>query len=260
MEFELEKLELDNVTGARIKGPWSSPAKKTNSHCIIWVFRGRLIIEKNKSRSFTLHEKALAYIPAGNPYRLSVEKDISAEHITIRFNYHGRLPALEENSYPLTEVPHLCLRIHQLLIEHRFKDRYYEQRQVIGLADLLIGLYRLRQASPVISSKLSAGTAKAINFVHARLGKPLFIRKMAEEAGYSLPYFCLLFKKETGYSPKQYIMHARIRRAKDMLVSSSLNFSEISQRCGYRDLFDFSRHFKKAVGLSPTDFRKSARI
>ena len=77
----------------------------------------------------------------------------------------------------------------------------------------------------------------------------------AHNVGYS--YFRKMFKKYTGVSPGQYHLQLRIMRAKELLVSTDKSIKEISLELGFQTIHYFSLLFKKKIGISPTDFRKS---
>ncbi|WP_347838248.1 AraC family transcriptional regulator [uncultured Draconibacterium sp.] len=72
--------------------------------------------------------------------------------------------------------------------------------------------------------------------------------------GYS--YFRKMFKKYTGVSPAQYHLQLRIIRAKELLVSTDKNISEIAIQLGFQNVYHFSMLFKKKTGMSPSEFRK----
>ena len=71
----------------------------------------------------------------------------------------------------------------------------------------------------------------------------------------SKTYFMKLFKKETGYTPSDYLVNKRIDYAKSLLVSKHVldwRIKDISSMCGFHDPYYFSRVFKKRTGISPT--------
>ena len=65
-----------------------------------------------------------------------------------------------------------------------------------------------------------------------------------------------IFKSVTGYAPIEYLMSCRLSAAKNLLSSSDKSIKEIIDLCGFSDESNFSRTFKKKVGMTPTEFRK----
>ena len=66
------------------------------------------------------------------------------------------------------------------------------------------------------------------------------------------PYhFMRLFKKSTGKSPHQYVIEARVRKAKDLLATGKLSVCEAAYRVGFVDQSHLTRHFKRIFGLPP---------
>ncbi len=65
------------------------------------------------------------------------------------------------------------------------------------------------------------------------------------------------FKKHTGVSPQQFINDIRLSYARELLLTTNLKMSEISERCGYENPFYFSRIFTKNIGCSPIQFKKN---
>lgn len=69
-------------------------------------------------------------------------------------------------------------------------------------------------------------------------------------------YFRRLFKEYSGISPKEYILRAKIDKAKSRLYEDNIPISEIAEICGFPDTAYFCRVFKKKTGLSPLSYRK----
>jgi AraC-like DNA-binding protein len=85
------------------------------------------------------------------------------------------------------------------------------------------------------------------------------VNRLAEKAGYTRSHFSRLFKAQTGLSPRQYVINARIVLAKELLRGTTLSVSEVAKRAGYGDIFLFSRQFKRTAGLTPSAYRSRAR-
>jgi AraC-like DNA-binding protein len=73
--------------------------------------------------------------------------------------------------------------------------------------------------------------------------------------GYSS--FRKAFKKITGESPNQYHLNVRLNRAKQLLMKTALNISEIADQTGFESVYYFSKIFKKKNGVAPNTFRKN---
>jgi AraC family transcriptional regulator len=64
-----------------------------------------------------------------------------------------------------------------------------------------------------------------------------------------------------GRSPHQCVIPRRVERAKHLLqAQTGLSLAEVAAHAGFSDQSQFSRHFKRLVGLTPRQFRRSARI
>ncbi len=101
---------------------------------------------------------------------------------------------------------------------------------------------------------------KAKNIVASMLKSPeLSLELIADEMHYSPNYLGTTFKKEVGTSLNAYILSLRIEEAKELLINSSLKSTDIAMSTGFSSSSYFAFSFKKAVGLSPREYRKSKR-
>ncbi len=81
---------------------------------------------------------------------------------------------------------------------------------------------------------------------------------LAEEMGLSNGYLSGLFKKLFQVSFKEYVLEARLDKARLMLLSSDMKNYEISDAIGFSDPNYFSLVFKKKYGMSPNKYRSKA--
>lgn len=83
--------------------------------------------------------------------------------------------------------------------------------------------------------------------------------ELAAGAGLSVPHFCLLFRKQTGFAPIDFLIRQRIRRACQLLDRNHGTVAEIAAEVGFDDAYYFSRCFRRIMGSSPREYRKSIK-
>ena len=79
--------------------------------------------------------------------------------------------------------------------------------------------------------------------------------QVADIAGMSASAFSRFFKLHTGRNLSDYIIDLRLGYASRQLVDSTKSVAEIGYSCGFNNLSNFNRIFKKRKGCSPTEFR-----
>lgn len=85
----------------------------------------------------------------------------------------------------------------------------------------------------------------------------LSLTVLAREARTSEAYVSYFFKEQTGLNFSDYLENIRMREAKRLLLNSGKPVSEIAAAVGYLSLNTFSRAFKRANGISATEYRRN---
>ena len=96
---------------------------------------------------------------------------------------------------------------------------------------------------------------QAKNYIRVNYMNPITAESVAARIGVSLRYLSRLFKESTGSGVQDYIIYTRLSHAK-RLLSQGISVNEAAFQSGYNDTFHFSKAFKKAVGLSPSEYKK----
>ena len=82
---------------------------------------------------------------------------------------------------------------------------------------------------------------------------------VAQKFGYHPYAINAIFKKNEGFSIHAYITSKRMELAKELLLSTDLSVSEISEKCGFSSASYFSECFMKNEHITPLNYRKNAR-
>jgi DNA-binding LacI/PurR family transcriptional regulator/AraC-like DNA-binding protein len=82
-------------------------------------------------------------------------------------------------------------------------------------------------------------------------------KKAAAKIGISISYFQHLYRQFLNISFNADVISARLALAERLLVNTTLNISEIAEKCGYPDASHFMKLFRKKKGTTASDYRKT---
>lgn len=96
----------------------------------------------------------------------------------------------------------------------------------------------------------------SLEFIRKHYQEKIYIRDLAGNASMNEQYFCRFFKKILGKSPVTYINEYRIKQAIILLQTTDSPVMDICLDCGFNNLGNFLREFKKDTGFTPLQYRK----
>lgn len=164
-------------------------------------------------------------------------------------------------AFPLSAIMH----VYPLLISlSEVKDGFYAVQQFLKI---LYELSRQDGAHTLATSSYakvdvesdSRRVLKVKNYISTHYQDELRLTELASIAGMSSSAFSRFFKLHTGRNLSDYIIDLRLGYASRQLVDTSKSISEISYSCGFNNLSNFNRIFKKKKGCNPTEFRENYR-
>jgi AraC family transcriptional regulator len=100
-----------------------------------------------------------------------------------------------------------------------------------------------------------------VDYVEEHLDASPTLEQMAAVARLSVYHFARQFKAATGLPPRPYVIVRRVEQAKQLLQGGGdLSRAEVAAHAGFSHQSQFSHHFKRLVGVTPGQFRTSAKI
>ena len=151
--------------------------------------------------------------------------------------------------------------INRLYSETKKKDPGYSLIARARLLEIIALLLRWQG----INSRTASESSNVLNnrrvqpvldFIKEKYHTKITTNEIADKMNMSVPYFCCLFKKLTGYSFHSYLQSLRITKAIEILLSGDLSIKQIAYQVGYNDTNHFTRVFKKETGMPPDKYRK----
>lgn len=211
---------------------------------------------KNVTRKFT-------FVPAGRRYVDWQESRTLTRMIYIYFD-PARMPADPERSEVLPrlffEDAILCqtaLKLSKLIGSPEPDDRQYLQALMPVLLQELV-----RATSGKGTRQARGGLAgwqqrKVMEYMEEHFAEQLPLNVLADLVGLSCFHFCRAFKQSFGAPPHQYQVGRRIEHAKNLLHKSTTSVTTIGFSVGFSDASSFTAAFRRAMGITPTAYRRS---
>ena len=193
------------------------------------------------------------YLPKGaedNEYTVISKSDVKC--IDIYFNTPDTMPMVPAIAN-IPELENLFTKIYNIWLSK--KPNYY--------IDSMTVLYEIIKTIKNNSKKyISKGQTEKISLAHKYMiehykDKNFDYEALCNQTGLSYSYFKELFIAKYKLPPVKYLTALRINYAKNLLITSRYTVSEISEMCGFENVYYFSTVFKKHTGVSPTTYIKN---
>ena len=161
--------------------------------------------------------------------------------------------------FPIDAIMHVYNQIDTL---STIKDGFYAFLQFMTI---LYELSKCEGARTLATSSFakvdvesdSRRVLKVKNYINKNYTDEIRLSVLADVAGMSPSAFSRFFKLRTGRNLSDYIIDIRLGYASRMLVDTSKSIAEISYSCGFNNLSNFNRIFKKKKNCSPSAFREN---
>ena len=170
----------------------------------------------------------------------------------MQFDPLGNLQKLSVINYPADSI--------QALKQHCTGSNYADGLELVcAIYKILLDMNEKYHYPWEQVHTYSRCVADTINDIHKNLSAQLRIEELANRRFMSQSYLCRIFRKETGFSLKQYIQMQLIGAAQWQLSHTDASMEQISNSLGFCNQFYFSQCFKKHCRVSPLQYRNGTR-
>jgi AraC family transcriptional regulator len=232
-------------------------------HSSTWEFK-----KEGQFRRFFKARGAISFFPSHQPFsgRLKVERGMFAnvlflalDAVFVRRVAEGleldsdRIELVEQRRNTDPTLRHIAMALRAGIQSGAALDRMYGEALSTALAVHLLREY----GAPVLGPKRQYGglprakLMRAVEYIQDQLDTDLTVSGIAQAVGLSPYHFTRLFKESTAQSPYQYVVEARVRKAKELLTTGKFTISEAAHQVGFVDQSHLTRHFKRVFGLPP---------
>ena len=216
---------------------------------IIHKFEGETIYTAG-NRNYLSNCENLVILPKGSNYEWRCVK--SGRFCVIEFE--ADLSSNEILYFTDVDADMVQRLFQRMETRHLLKEKFYKLKNLNDTYSLLVALLKgnPKQYSP---SDKRAKIEPAVKFIAKNIAENPSNDFLASLCGISTVYMRKLFSEIYGDSPINYLHKLKISKAKEMLKSDFGSIGEIAFALGYPNLYDFSRDFKKHVGVAPRFYK-----
>jgi AraC family transcriptional regulator len=152
-----------------------------------------------------------------------------------------------------------ALKMRRSIENPTVENRHYSE--ALGIV-LMHEIMRLNRGAPRVEAQIKGGLAawqqKAVTaYIDEHLAEPVSLATLAQLVRLSVYYFCRAFKQSFGVPPHRYHINRRIERAKALLARRDISVTEIGMAVGFSETSSFSAAFRKATGLTPSNYHRT---
>lgn len=230
-----------------------------DSFLLIYIEKGSLTLTVN-GHTATAAQDSFLLIDCYRPHAYAADTGCDAlwchfDGLTARSFYDavtGRLGNIFSltDSYPA---------VHKLrCIFNVFAENQIPKEPLLSkIINDILTIFLLYSPLPTGSESSYGIAEEIISYINEHFAENLSVEQLASMANLSQYHFIRTFRRETGFTPHEYIVNIRMNNAKYLLKNSSLSVKDICFRTGFSCESIFCSAFKKHHGLTPSAYRES---
>jgi AraC-like DNA-binding protein len=216
-------------------------------------------LHRSASPPGTLYERIVLYF---SPEEL---QGLSSPLTNLLACFDSRTPDFAHCIQLKTEQSEQLLPLFDRAAHHQNKDRFgSDVYRKIALAEILLYVNELFASSSIMQRSRPEPEMKQVlpmlNFIQEHLHEDLSLERLSRTFYLSRYHISHIFKKATGFTPNEYVIHRRIIRARELLKKRELSIQRVGESVGFNNNSHFIRTFKALVGVSPKQYSLGAHI
>lgn len=231
-----------------------------DSFLLIYIIRGSMFVEQ-ENEPFSAGEGSFVLLDCYRPH--SYGSDNGCECIWCHFDgpmarrFYEAVIAHLGSVFSLGNPAPSVSKLEAILDFFRRSRTIKEALISKYINDILTGFLLFTPADNPNDHTDAVETVIAYISEHFRENLPT--SRLAELAGLSPYHFIRVFKKETGFTPYEYLLGTRLGNARYLLQNTSLSVKDICFSSGFSSESAFCITFKNKIGITPAQYRENSR-
>ena len=244
-------------------GPVDKPVPEMHRDFSLSYVRNGSFGCRTQGKSFELVAGAILVGVPGNEYTCSHEHHVCGDEcLSFQFTA-GFVDSLgATKAWAAGAVPPLA----SLIVIGELAQAAADEKSEVGLDEagmMLAAKFATATSEAFAPEDIAARDRRravaAALWIDAHAHEPIDLAQTARLANLSPFHFLRSFATTLGVTPHQYLVRCRLKRAARLLAERERAITDVALDCGFNDLSNFIRTFRRAAGLSPRAFRSAAK-
>ena len=237
----------------------------TDRECFLFINSGEL--HSLRSLSMEFDEQAVVFSPSMLLFQDydSIDKSIllplTQNKLTFPRFLDQTSPFFSAFRSCYQQISHIFSQSKETLItgEQILTDDVISQLQIKAGILQLIGILMeagLMCQSPRTESQKITAIKTVLSYITDHYHEKLYVQDLASQVNMNEQYFCRFFKRSIGKTPIDYINDYHLNKVIRLLETGDAQITEICLECGFNNMGNFQRLFKRKTGITPLQYRK----
>lgn len=244
--------------------------------------KGNIIIE---NKTYPLKYGSIILFQSGTKYMWQLENNSELRFITVNFDYTHNFSHKKKSLHPVhsnkfipdsifehinfenakilnkpvvvEKISSFESKIRLLSTEFLIKNKYCDELLTSLMKTLIVIIVR-NQNDIAIKRRSSKYIREVIEYIQNNYSNNITNETIANELHLNPVYLNRVFKNNTNMSIHSFVINYRLNVAMTLLRSENVSVKEVSHMVGYDDPIQFSKMFKKNIGITPKQYRNNA--
>jgi len=232
---------------------------------LLYVLNGKVTLHLHPDLKFRAVPGDFLIVPAGMMHRDEFAVDKGLRILMLQFNWERKEyfeivdnRVLANLSYMVRTEARRRLEFTLEQWESSANDGDDRSNAALQLHGILMLFYRDSQRHHTGAPPPRRNASGALNqvkyFMENNYAAPINLRQAAEKIGVSPSHLSRMFHREYGVGFNQYLLSLRLEAARQLLVESRLQITEIAARCGFGSCSYFIKQFRAHFGTTPKNY------
>lgn len=250
----------------------------SNNYMVKYAYKLEGVDKEWNYLGYHLHSASYNNFPAGH-YKLLVRSTnadgVWTDNVAV-LNIYAQ-PTFWETIW--AKLLYLAIFLGILYAVKRYYEMRNKARSMHEMVNSLLEVYNNRSTQPQEKEETKDSTPeiyrlppseildsdqqmmmKLMDYLSGHIGNSeLKIEELADAVNLSRSVFYSKLKAKVGMTPVEFLKHIRIQKAEELIVRSNESFSQIAYSVGFTDPKYFTKCFKKATGMTPSDYRNTKK-